>query len=61
VAEIHLDRAATFDGTAVAIRREMTTFNAHSIVRMEGKVNAVVQKALDSQLAVTPHSQADVI
>jgi hypothetical protein len=38
-------------GSNVAIRREMGTFNAHNVVRMEGKINAVIQKALDSELA----------
>ncbi|WWD22172.1 hypothetical protein CI109_106663 [Kwoniella shandongensis] len=35
-------------GSVVAIRREMTTFNSNNVVRMEGKVNVVIQKALDS-------------
>ena len=30
------------------MRKEMGTYNGHNIVRMEGKVNAVIQKALDS-------------
>ncbi|OCF37461.1 exocyst complex component protein [Kwoniella heveanensis BCC8398] len=34
-------------GNTVAIRREMGTFNSHNVVRMEGKINAVIQKALD--------------
>lgn len=32
-----------------AIRREMTTYNQHNVVRMEDKVNAVVQKSIDSK------------
>lgn len=32
------------------MRREMNTFNGHNIVRMEGKINSVIQKALDSML-----------
>ncbi|KAK8846861.1 hypothetical protein IAR55_005951 [Kwoniella newhampshirensis] len=36
--------------SVVAIRREMTTFNSHNVVRMEGKVNTVIRKALDSIL-----------
>jgi hypothetical protein len=36
-------------GTSVSIRREMATFNTHNIIRMEGKVNAVVQKSLDGE------------
>ena len=31
------------------IRREMTNTNSHHIVRLEGKINGVIQKALDSQ------------
>ncbi|ORY27739.1 exocyst complex component Sec10-domain-containing protein [Naematelia encephala] len=31
----------------IAIRREMATYNTHNVVRMEGKINAVIQKALD--------------
>lgn len=34
--------------SAQAIRREMTTYNQHNVVRMEDKVNAVVQKSIDS-------------
>ncbi|KAK4685100.1 exocyst complex component 5, partial [Tremellales sp. Uapishka_1] len=34
-------------GGNVAIRREMSTFNSNNVVRMEGKVNVVIQKALD--------------
>ncbi|WVQ97920.1 hypothetical protein IAU59_005038 [Kwoniella sp. CBS 9459] len=34
-------------GNTVAIRREMGTVNSHNVVRMEGKINAVIQKALD--------------
>lgn len=36
-------------GNTVAIRREMNTINSHNVVRMEGKINNVIQKALDSQ------------
>lgn len=31
------------------VRREMTTLNSHNVVRMEGKVNNVIQKAIDSE------------
>ncbi|WWC59401.1 uncharacterized protein I303_101956 [Kwoniella dejecticola CBS 10117] len=34
-------------GTVVSIRREMNTINSHNVVRMEGKINTVIQKALD--------------
>lgn len=27
----------------------MTTLNSHNVVRMEGKVNNVIQKAIDSE------------
>lgn len=36
-------------GSNVPIRREMITLNSHSVVRMEGKVNNVIQKAIDSE------------
>lgn len=31
-----------------AMRREVTTFNQHNVVRMEGKINSVIQKAIDT-------------
>nr|XP_019008637.1 exocyst complex component protein [Kwoniella pini CBS 10737]OCF47418.1 exocyst complex component protein [Kwoniella pini CBS 10737] len=34
-------------GTVMSIRREMNTINSHNVVRMEGKINSVIQKALD--------------
>lgn len=36
-------------GTSVTVRREMGIFNNHVVVRIEGKVNAIVQSATDSQ------------
>lgn len=36
-------------GSNVPVRREMITLNSHSVVRMEGKVNNVIQKAIDSE------------
>ena len=36
--------------SSTAIRREMGVFNNHNVVRMEGKVNSVVQRALDGEL-----------
>lgn len=36
-------------GSNVPIRREMITLNSHNVVRMEGKVNNVIQKAIDSE------------
>ena len=39
-------------GSAAALRREMSTFNSHNIVRMEGRINGVIQKALDSECGV---------
>ncbi|KAL7418599.1 Exocyst complex component 5 [Cryptotrichosporon argae] len=38
-------------GAAAAVRREMATFNSHNVVRIEGKVNTVVQRALDAIFA----------
>ncbi|EAL20998.1 hypothetical protein CNBD5990 [Cryptococcus deneoformans B-3501A] len=35
-------------GSNVPIRREMTTLNTHNVVRMEGKANNVIQKAIDN-------------
>ncbi|WVW78603.1 hypothetical protein I302_100562 [Kwoniella bestiolae CBS 10118] len=35
-------------GNTVAVRREMGTINSHNVVRMEGKINNVIQKALDA-------------
>lgn len=40
-----LPLAATQAQTTV--KREMATFNAHGVVRMEGKINALLQKSLD--------------
>lgn len=34
-------------GSAVGVRRELATFNQHNVVRMEGKINAVIEKAID--------------
>lgn len=36
---------------SVAVRREMTTFNQHSVVRMEGKINSVMQKTIDCTIS----------
>jgi hypothetical protein len=33
--------------SAAAVRREMTTFNQHGVLRMEGKINAVIHKSVD--------------
>ncbi|KGB80239.3 exocyst complex component protein [Cryptococcus deuterogattii R265] len=38
-------------GSNVHIRREMITLNSHSVVRMEGKVNNVIQKAIDNVIS----------
>jgi hypothetical protein len=35
--------------SAPTLRKEMSTFGQHNIVRMEGKINRVIQKALDSE------------
>ncbi|KAM0751654.1 Sec10-domain-containing protein [Meredithblackwellia eburnea MCA 4105] len=35
-------------GSSVTVRREMTIFNNHVVVRIEGKVNAIVQRTMDS-------------
>jgi len=37
--------------STTAVRKEMATFHSHNVVRMEGKVNAVIQKSLDSIVA----------
>lgn len=34
-------------GSAAVVRREMTTFNQHNVVLLEGKINALIQKAID--------------
>lgn len=34
-------------GSAAVVRRELATFNQHLVVRIEGKINAVIQKAVD--------------
>jgi hypothetical protein len=36
-------------GSNVAIRREMGSFNSLNISRMEGKINAVIQRSIDSK------------
>ncbi|KIY31040.1 exocyst complex component protein [Cryptococcus gattii E566] len=38
-------------GSNVPVRREMITLNSHSVVRMEGKVNNVIQKAIDNVIS----------
>ncbi|WVO25118.1 uncharacterized protein IAS62_006504 [Cryptococcus decagattii] len=38
-------------GSNVPIRREMITLNSHSVVRMEGKVNNVIQKTIDNVIS----------
>jgi hypothetical protein len=35
-------------GSSAALRREMVTTNSHYVVRMEGKINAVIQKVIDN-------------
>jgi exocyst complex component 5 len=40
-------------GTSVTTRREMGIFNNHLIVRMEGKINAIVGKVVDGELLLT--------
>lgn len=37
-------------GTSVTVRREIGIFNNHVRVRIEGKVNSIVQRALDGEL-----------
>lgn len=34
-------------GSSVTVRREMVIFNNHVVVRIEGKVNAIVQRTTD--------------
>lgn len=34
-------------GSAAVVRREMTTFNQHNVVLLQGKINALIQKAID--------------
>lgn len=34
--------------SAATVRRELTTFNQHNVVRMEDKINAVILKAIDT-------------
>ena len=41
-------------GTSVTVRREMGIFNNHVRVRIEGKVNSIVQRALDGECMATP-------
>jgi hypothetical protein len=36
-------------GNNVAIRREMGSFNSLNISRMESKINAVIQRSIDSE------------
>lgn len=38
--------------SSVSLRREMVTTNQHSVVRMEGKITEVVQKAIDGECRV---------
>jgi hypothetical protein len=40
-------------GPSVLIRREMGTSNSHTLVRLEGKVNSVIQKAVDRTSCLT--------
>jgi hypothetical protein len=40
-------------GSNVAIRREMGSTNSLNISRMEGKINAVIQRSIDSMSFVT--------
>ena len=35
----------------------MNTFNGHNIVRMEGKISAVLQKAIDSGVLPIRHAE----
>lgn len=39
--------------SAPSLRKEMSTFSQHNIVRMEGKINSVIQKTLDSESTST--------
>jgi hypothetical protein len=43
-------------GSNVAIRREMGSFNSLNLVRMEGKINALIQKSIDSTSTVLPRN-----
>lgn len=43
-------------GTSVTVRREMGIFNNHVRVRIEGKVNSIVQRALDGEVISEPGS-----
>lgn len=36
-------------GTSVTVRREMGIFNNHVVVRIEGKVNSIVQRSTDGK------------
>ena len=38
-------------GSSTSIRREMVTSNSHNIVRIEGKIVSILQKAIDSTLS----------
>jgi hypothetical protein len=38
-------------GSSAPLRREMITSNGHNVVRMEGKINTVIQKAIDNIIA----------
>lgn len=39
-------------GTSVTVRREMSIFNNHVVVRIEGKVNAIVQRTTDGAFSL---------
>ncbi|KAG0655950.1 Exocyst complex component 5 [Rhodotorula mucilaginosa] len=43
-------------GTSVTVRREMGIFNNHVRVRIEGKVNSIVQRALDAIVNYLSHA-----
>lgn len=40
---------------SAGMRREMGTFNAHGLVRLEGKVNNVIQKTIDGEYQSPPY------
>ena len=40
-------------GNNLAIRREMGSFNSLNISRMEGKINAVIQRSIDSESPIS--------
>lgn len=49
-------------GSSVTVRREMSIFNNHVVVRIEGKVNQIVQRTTDgsSFLSCSPSSLCTV-